>query len=60
VKLEKREYVKMWSTMGVLVRKCTRDYAVPGTEFRLKQNDLVSISVAGIHTDPGRQRFHAA
>ncbi len=39
------------------MRMCTEDYTVPGTCIRVKKDDLVSISVAGIHSDAGTPRL---
>jgi hypothetical protein len=41
----------------MLMRMCTEDYTVPGTCIRVKKDDLVSISVAGIHSDAGTRRL---
>jgi hypothetical protein len=41
----------------MLMRMCTEDYTVPGTCIRVKKDDLVSISVAGIHSDAGTPRL---
>jgi hypothetical protein len=41
----------------MLMRMCTEDYTVPGTCIHVKKDDLVSISVAGIHSDAGTPRL---
>jgi cytochrome P450 family 6 len=46
------ETLRMATPLGVVVRTCTRDYTLPGTQLRLKANDMVSISSSGIHSDP--------
>ena len=42
---------------GMLIRICSADFTVPGTNILIKKNDLISIPVAGIHHDPGIRRL---
>lgn len=47
-----QETIRLHPPAGLLMRMCTADYSVPGTNIQIKKDDLVSISVSGIHSDP--------
>ena len=46
------ETLRFHSPVGFNTRNCTEDYTLPGTNIRLKKNDLVTYSISGIHMDP--------
>ena len=45
------EALRLHTPVGNLFRACTSDYKLPGTDYTIRKNDLLSISAVGIHND---------
>jgi len=45
------ETLRMESIIGVLIRTCTADCTLPGTDIVIKKDDLVAIPAIGLHRD---------
>lgn len=46
------ETLRLYPSLPLVPRVCTKDYPVPGTDFVLKPGTGVIISIMGIHRDP--------
>lgn len=44
----------MHPPVGYLTRVCTKDYAVPDSNFVIEKDTNIMISVRGVHRDPER------
>jgi len=45
------EALRLHTPVGNLFRACTSDYKLPGTDYTIRKNDVLSISAIGIHND---------
>ena len=45
------ETLRLHSPVGLILRSCNTDYNLPGTNYTVKKNDLISIPAVGIHND---------
>ncbi|XP_024936351.1 probable cytochrome P450 6a14 [Cephus cinctus] len=46
------ETLRLYPTLPILNRECTREYDVPGTNLHISKGDAIVIPVSGIHKDP--------
>lgn len=46
------ETLRIRPPVGTLLRVCTKDYKIPGTNVEVKVDDMISIATSGIHSDP--------
>ena len=47
------EINRLYSLAGLVLRLCSQDYTIPGTNVKLRANkDMALINISGIHVDP--------
>jgi cytochrome P450 family 6 len=46
------ETIRMYPALPILNRECTKEYQIPGSDYKIEKGTSIIISLLGIHRDP--------